>query len=181
MPYTPDLVHELNTLIRFDLETSQQGIKVHKNADPDVIAATRRLHEKGLLTLADGGYLTGLGRDAAEHAQALLTILTSSASASRLRRKRTSPSRGQAIVGCVIRLAGDFQRAQFAEQFAVGARRLALLRFLQRVAAQLAQVLHVGTRIVARHFAEHRLVFHQARAQSFQLMLADGGGLSKRR
>jgi len=80
MPYTPDLVDELNTLIRFDLETSQQGIKVHKNADPDVIAATRRLHEKGLLTLADGGYLTGLGRDAAEHAQALLTILTSSTS-----------------------------------------------------------------------------------------------------
>ena len=82
MPYTPDLVHELNTLIRFDLETSQQGIKVHKTADPDVIAATRRLHEKGLLTLADGGYLTGLGRDAAEHAQALLTILTSSTSPS---------------------------------------------------------------------------------------------------
>jgi len=80
MPYTPDLVHELNTLIRFDLETSQQGIKVHKNADPDVIAATRRLHDKGLLTLADGGYLTGLGRDAAEHAQAMLTILTSSSS-----------------------------------------------------------------------------------------------------
>ena len=82
MPYTPDLVDELNTLIRFDLETSQQGIKVHKNADPDVIAATRRLHEKGLLTLADGGYLTGLRRDAAEHAQALLTILTSSTSPS---------------------------------------------------------------------------------------------------
>ena len=82
MPYTPDLVHELNTLIRFDLETSQQGIKVHKNADPDVIAATRRLHDKGLLTLADGGYLTGLGRDAAEHAQAMLTILTSSSAAS---------------------------------------------------------------------------------------------------
>jgi uncharacterized protein (TIGR02647 family) len=80
MPYTPDLVHELNTLIRFDLETSQQGIKVHKTADPEVIAATQRLHAKGLLTLADGGYLTGLGRDAAEHAQALLTILTSSTS-----------------------------------------------------------------------------------------------------
>lgn len=75
MPYTPDLVHELNTLARFDLATSQHGIKVHKNADPAVIAATRRLHDKGLLTLADGGYLTGLGRDAAEHAQALLTIL----------------------------------------------------------------------------------------------------------
>jgi uncharacterized protein (TIGR02647 family) len=82
MPYTPDLVQELNTLIRFNLETSQQGIKVHKTADPDVIAATRRLHAKGLLTQSDGGYLTGLGRDAAEHAQATLTILNSSASAS---------------------------------------------------------------------------------------------------
>lgn len=80
MPYTPDLVHELNTLIRFDLETSQHGIKVHKTADPEVIAATQRLHAKGLLTLVDGGYLTGLGRDAAEHAQAVLTILTSSTS-----------------------------------------------------------------------------------------------------
>jgi uncharacterized protein (TIGR02647 family) len=38
------------------------------------------LHAKGLLTLVDGGYLTGLGRDAAEHAQAVLTILTSSTS-----------------------------------------------------------------------------------------------------
>jgi uncharacterized protein (TIGR02647 family) len=55
MPYTPDLVDELNTLIRFDLETSQHGIKVHKTADESVIAATRRLHDKGLLTLADGG------------------------------------------------------------------------------------------------------------------------------
>ncbi len=81
MPYTPDLVDELNTLIRFDLATSQQGIKVHKTADPAVIAAVSRLHVKGLLTQVDGGYLTGLGRDAAEHAQAVLTILTSSAGA----------------------------------------------------------------------------------------------------
>ena len=79
MTYTPDLVDELNTLIRFDLATSQQGIKVHKTADPAVIAAVRRLHAKGLLTQVDGGYLTGLGRDAAEHAQGILTILTSSA------------------------------------------------------------------------------------------------------
>lgn len=77
MPYTPDLVHELNTLVLFDLATSQQGIKVHKTADPQAIAATRRLYDKGLVTQVDGGYLTGLGRDAAEHAQAVLTILTS--------------------------------------------------------------------------------------------------------
>jgi len=41
MPYTTDLVDELNTLIRFDLTTTQQGFKVHKNAEPAVIAATR--------------------------------------------------------------------------------------------------------------------------------------------
>jgi uncharacterized protein (TIGR02647 family) len=82
MPYTPDLVHELNTLIRFDLATSQQGIKIHKTADATVISATERLHAKGLLTQIDGGYLTSLGREAAEHAQAALTILTSTASAS---------------------------------------------------------------------------------------------------
>jgi uncharacterized protein (TIGR02647 family) len=77
MPYTPDLLQELNTLIRFDLATSQQGIKIHKTAEAPVIAATQRLHEKGLLTQVDGGYLTSLGREAAEHAQATLTILTS--------------------------------------------------------------------------------------------------------
>jgi uncharacterized protein (TIGR02647 family) len=77
MPFTPDLVDELNTLIHFDLGTTQQGIKIHKTADPAIIAATRRLHAKGLLTQPDGGYLTSLGRDAAEHAQAALTILQS--------------------------------------------------------------------------------------------------------
>jgi len=79
--FTPDLVNELNTLLRFDLATNQQGVKVHKTADAAVIAATRRLHSKGLLSQADGGYLTSLGREAAEHAQAALTILTSGSGA----------------------------------------------------------------------------------------------------
>ena len=77
MPYTPDLVDELNTLIRFDLATNLQGIKVHKTADAKSIAAVERLYHKGFLTQVDGGYLTSLGRNAAEHAQAALTLLTS--------------------------------------------------------------------------------------------------------
>jgi uncharacterized protein (TIGR02647 family) len=76
MPCTQELVEELNTLLRFDLATNQQGIKIHKDADPTVIAAIHRLHAKGLVTQTDGGYLTSLGRDAAEHAQTLLSILT---------------------------------------------------------------------------------------------------------
>jgi uncharacterized protein (TIGR02647 family) len=82
MSYSPDLVHELNALIRFDLDTGQQGIKVHKTADAEVISAVQRLYAKGLLTQADGGYLTSLGREATGHAQALLGLLTSGLAAS---------------------------------------------------------------------------------------------------
>lgn len=81
VPYTSDLVDELNTLIRFDPATTQQGVKVHKTADAAVIAATQRLHSKGLLTQMDGGYLTELGRNAAEHAQAALALLTAGTAA----------------------------------------------------------------------------------------------------
>jgi uncharacterized protein (TIGR02647 family) len=82
MSYTPELVHELNTLIRFDPDTGQQGIKVHKNADENVKAAVRRLYAKGLITQADGGYLTRLGREAAGHARVLLGMLTAGLAAS---------------------------------------------------------------------------------------------------
>ena len=82
MPYTSDLVQELNTLIRFDLDTGQQGIKVHKTADAEVISAVQRLHAKGLITHADGGYLTSLGREAAKHAQLALGFLTTGVAAS---------------------------------------------------------------------------------------------------
>ncbi|MHB1231561.1 MAG: TIGR02647 family protein [Burkholderiales bacterium] len=77
MIFTPDLIAELEILARYDLSTIGEGIKVHKTAEPSVIAATRRLHEKGLISLSDGGYLTHLGLSVAEHIQALLTILKS--------------------------------------------------------------------------------------------------------
>ncbi|MEQ1667032.1 MAG: TIGR02647 family protein [Sulfuriferula sp.] len=77
MFYTQDLVDELNALLHYDLVTNQQGVKIHKTADPAVIATTQRLYDKGLITQTDGGYLTDLGREVAEHAQMALTILTS--------------------------------------------------------------------------------------------------------
>ena len=49
--------------------------------------AALRLHAKGLITQPDGGYLTRLGREAAERAQAMLGILTAGVAAS-----VTSPS-----------------------------------------------------------------------------------------
>ncbi|GGX95050.1 DNA-binding protein [Litchfieldella qijiaojingensis] len=78
MTYTPELLEELKILCLFNLATTQEGIKVHSEAKPEAIAATRRLHEKGLITLVDGGYLTSLGYDAARYAQDLLTILETS-------------------------------------------------------------------------------------------------------
>ncbi|WP_348750316.1 TIGR02647 family protein [Pseudomonas rhodesiae] len=76
MSYTPELVAELEILVLFPLDSTKEGLKVHQTAAPSAIAAAKRLHAKGLIDQADGGYLTSLGRDAAEQAQTLLTILT---------------------------------------------------------------------------------------------------------
>ena len=75
MLYTQDIVEELNILVRYNLSTTQEGIKVHKTAAPEIIAATKRLYNKGLVTQEDGGYLTSLGHEAAEQAQTVLNLL----------------------------------------------------------------------------------------------------------
>jgi len=75
MQFTQDNLDELNILVRFKLTTTLEGIKVHTTASPSTIAATKRLHDKGLITLEDGGYLTALGHETAEHAHALLGLM----------------------------------------------------------------------------------------------------------
>jgi len=77
MLFTDELVAEIKVLSLFNLASHQEGIKVHGNADPLLIEAAKRLFEKGLVTQADGGYLTDLGVEAAEQAQKLLTVLKS--------------------------------------------------------------------------------------------------------
>ena len=75
MPFNTDLTNELNLLSQFNLANEQDGIKVHHDASSEMIAAAEKLHTKGLITQKDGGYLTDLGRKAAEHTQALGLIL----------------------------------------------------------------------------------------------------------
>ena len=77
MAFTHELVAELELLALYDLKNSQAGLKIHHDAEPNAVEAARRLHAKGLIDQADGGYLTSLGLDAAEHAQVLLGILRS--------------------------------------------------------------------------------------------------------
>ena len=77
LAFTPDLLAELNALLRFDPDDAQLGLKIHRSAPAEVAAAIQRL-----LSQADGGYLTPLGREAATHARALLGLLTTGQAAS---------------------------------------------------------------------------------------------------
>jgi len=75
MSYSNEIFEELNVLTLFNLNTDLEGIKVHSSAGAEKIAAAKRLFDKGLTSQVDGGYLTSLGRTAAEHAQGVLQIL----------------------------------------------------------------------------------------------------------
>jgi len=75
MSFTQQQMDELDVLIRYRLDTTMEGIKIHHTANARIRDAAERLYEKGLITQVDGGYLTELGRETAEHAQALLLLL----------------------------------------------------------------------------------------------------------
>lgn len=69
-----ELVDELNLLRRFSMG-GPVAMDVHDNPDPAVLAAAARMHEKGLITEADGGKLTDSGREAVEHMERLFNLL----------------------------------------------------------------------------------------------------------
>jgi uncharacterized protein (TIGR02647 family) len=75
MPISTQLNAEIRVLTLFNLDSAMEGIKVHQSADADTLDAIKRLHDKGLVTQADGGYLTDLGIHCAEHLQVALGIL----------------------------------------------------------------------------------------------------------
>ncbi|MGK0498880.1 MAG: hypothetical protein ACJAYG_000511 [Oceanicoccus sp.] len=76
MLYTDEMIEELNILAKYNLATTQEGLKIHvSSASPEVVAAAERLYAKALISQSDGGYLTSMGREAAEYAQSLLSII----------------------------------------------------------------------------------------------------------
>jgi len=78
MPFMQNHLSELNLLALSDPVSSLEGLKVHQHsADPAMVAAAERLHQKGLVTQKDGGYLTPLGSETAEHVQKVLRVLSS--------------------------------------------------------------------------------------------------------
>lgn len=78
MSYSVENFAEVNLLMLYQSSTSLTGIKIHKTADPSIIVAAQRLFGAGFITQVDGGYLTPLGVEAADHAQSLLMMLNAS-------------------------------------------------------------------------------------------------------
>ncbi len=76
MTFTDDMVAELNLLLKFPNKSLMQGLKIHHDAEPSAVAAAKRLFDKGIVTLPDGGYLTDLGHDLFEHALVVKMALT---------------------------------------------------------------------------------------------------------
>ena len=74
MSFTADSIAELNLLLRYP-KTSMEGLKIHHDADVNVVAAAQSLFDKGLTTQKDGGYLTDLGRSASECASSLQNLI----------------------------------------------------------------------------------------------------------
>lgn len=78
MKFSQEHLDELNLLSLFDSASSREGIKVHQHsASPSMVSAAERLYGKGLITQRDGGYLTPMGNEAAEHVEKVLAILSS--------------------------------------------------------------------------------------------------------
>jgi uncharacterized protein (TIGR02647 family) len=75
MRLNQEFLEELELLNLFNLNSQQEGLKIHHDADPVRIASAKRLFAKHIITLEDGGFLTPLGVQAAEHTQALVTML----------------------------------------------------------------------------------------------------------
>jgi uncharacterized protein (TIGR02647 family) len=71
MAFTSEQVAELELLLLFPDNSMMQGLKIRHDADPNKISAAKRMFEKGIITQADGGYLTDLGYDLQKHANIL--------------------------------------------------------------------------------------------------------------
>jgi uncharacterized protein (TIGR02647 family) len=77
MSYSPQNLAALEVLMQFSSPTGLEGIKIHKSAAPELIEAAARLHRDGFITQVDGGYLTDLGIETAQHAHSLYDLLNS--------------------------------------------------------------------------------------------------------
>ncbi len=77
MLFDKALTEEINLLMKFP-DSSMEGLKVHHSAEQWMIDTVKRLHDKGLTSQDDGGYLTDLGKEALETATLLYGLVSPS-------------------------------------------------------------------------------------------------------
>lgn len=70
-----DFVNELRILACFDPANMSQGIKLRSDMPEELCLAAERMHQQGLISATDGGYLTPFGMTMLEHLQHLLVAL----------------------------------------------------------------------------------------------------------
>ncbi len=76
MHLDPELVEELNLLMHILTNSSPEDVNISANADPAMIAASQRLFQKGLVSQNNGGQLTDVGREAADHLNRLTNLMS---------------------------------------------------------------------------------------------------------
>jgi uncharacterized protein (TIGR02647 family) len=70
-----NFVNELKILACFDPANMSLGIKLRSDMSTELCEAAARLHQQGLISTADGGYLTPFGMTMVGHLQHLLVAL----------------------------------------------------------------------------------------------------------
>ncbi|MCF3098504.1 TIGR02647 family protein [Aeromonas australiensis] len=70
-----DVINQLKILACFDPANLSQGIKLRSDMSQALCEAAARLHQQGLISAEDGGYLTPFGMTMVEHLQHLLVAL----------------------------------------------------------------------------------------------------------
>ncbi len=76
MTIAQSIIDEIEVLMQFDLDSTLTGIKIHHStARPGLVEAAERLFNNGFIDQVDGGYLTELGHEAAEHIQSAIRLL----------------------------------------------------------------------------------------------------------
>ena len=75
MNIDPELIEELSLLKRIS-QNPTEDINISDIGDPAIVAAARRLIEKGVISGMDGGQLTDSGREAVENMNRLFNQLS---------------------------------------------------------------------------------------------------------
>ncbi|MFT6986948.1 MAG: hypothetical protein ACJAT7_002798 [Psychromonas sp.] len=74
--YSDTLFEEMKLLAKFPEKSQLEGIKIHNDANPAIIASAKALFDKGLISQPDGGYLTDSGLETADHLHHVLVTLS---------------------------------------------------------------------------------------------------------